>query len=265
LSQLKFVFEFQDRAQRVFTRENHLLASLEEKEARRLQRVWAQAWACRLWTPVPMLPTRIPAWRSADRSSRQDLQNTYQLAALAFDIGVPRIRLAHLRSFREFELAAKESARFFDLRIGPPWWSQDRDYLEMAYTAAMEQEKEDPEILAEVACYLGDDISPMPSWMAQSWLDNEHARSADIMSQAWHHYYKDGVLRPDKDADEAKATLLLNWQVMEQPRLSLWVDEEDDTYTYEGTFPHRNELRRLIRLLGSQPRGRPQRRALCLS
>jgi hypothetical protein len=239
------VFQFQDQA----------LASLDVKAAKKVLEVFDQAWATRLWTQVPMIPWKPePGWKqNKDKAYRRELQNTFQLNALSVDMGIEREELAKVPSFRAFVTRAKEAVRLFDLRVGPPWWIRDREFLESAYIASQEQEHPEPELADHLWSYWGDDAMTTPYWVAQNFFDHEHASSADIMGQvvSAKSYSK-------WDNELYRQTLLLNWQVTMQPLLAYAPDSELG-HPWEDTFPHQFELKRLIRLLNLTPRTRPER------
>ena len=250
------------KRQMVFQHESALLASLDRAHAERLMQVYDSTVIYRLWSQIHMLPTRPETgWRGATSTSdRQALQNTYQTAAFAYDIGYHRHDLAHLaRDFKHFGLLAREAVRLFDLRIGPPWWVRNADYLEMVYTAVMaQQEPADKETVSCVQGYLGD-CPGIPQWEAESFLDWVHSTEADCIGMSRLHYYDDRVLKPEFDPLEAELSLLLNWQVTYQPRFTIDFRDRQDSYVSRSSYPHRAEERRLIRVLNTQPRGRPQR------
>jgi len=256
--------------QRVFQFENDLLASLDAAEAERIKRVWDQAYYYPFGNAMPMMPTHPETgWRGVkDSAGRASLQTTYQMNSMAVDMGVDRSALASFPSFEQFRGAAQEGYRLFDLRVGPPWWSQDREYLEMAYTCAMAQEEPDRETSWCVEDYLGEGAENTPMWQAQTMLDHEYAHSSNIVQCARWAVYGHGekpVLQPGWTEEDARATVLLNWQITEQPRVALGIDlPEDVDHLRIGTFPHRHELRRLVRSLNARPRGRPQRSVPCL-
>lgn len=240
--------------QQVFEFQSDALASLERKQAEQTLSVFDQAWANRLWQQVPMLPTRPESgWRHVEISERRDLQNTFQLNALAIDMGVERHDLAIVSNFGHFKRRAKAGVRLFDVRIGPPWWISDREFLEAAYVASQEQELPDQELSDTLECYWGD-CAKVPYWVAQCAMDNIHAGEADIMGQV-----RSSRSHEKWDNAAYRAHLLLNWQVEVQPLLAY----EPDYECYAGkraiTFPHQAELKKLIRLLNLKPRGRPQR------
>jgi len=253
--------------QRVFQWENRLLASLEVAEAERIKRVWQQAYYHPFGSKMPMLPTRPPqGWRQTPPEERAHMQTTYQTNAMAVDMDVPRWQLAMFPNFRQFEVAAREAVRHFDLRIGPPWWNTDRDFLEMVYTTAKHQEEPDPETSMCVEGYWGEGAADTPYWQAQTFLDHEYAGSSNLVNMARYSIYgcdhENPVLQPGWTEEDAKATLLLNWQVIEQPRVALELPDCDE-HLRIGTFPHRHELRRIVRSLSAKPRGRPQRSVPC--
>lgn len=238
------VFQFQDKA----------LAALDSQTAKSIVKVFDQAYAMRLWSTVPMLPGRPPAgWRSEkDRLSRRELQNTYQLNALCIDMSIDRHDLAKVPSFRAFERRARAAVRFFDLRIGPPWWINNKEFLESAYISAQEQEVPDTDMNDDLECYWGE-CADVPYWVAQSFFDNLHATESDVMSQVIWARRSHGWTNA-----EYRANMLLNWQVTFQPLLA-YAPDTDLPYAWANTFPHQFELRRLIRLLDTKPRGRPER------
>lgn len=262
--------------QRVFWFENDALGSVEVRVAEAVKAIWGMGMANRLGMDLPMLPTpAIPGWRSAPHEDRAHLQNTFQTSAIAMDLGISRYNLALFRSFRHFQLAAREAVRYFDIRVGPPWWVLDREYLEMAYTAVMHQEETDDEINACVESYWGEVPDGTPYWVAQCYMDWVHAGHASIIDMARYHVWErgqiGGKLLRGYTLEEAKALLLINWQVTHQPRIAIedWSDTEWEspkarTLMRENTFTHRHALRRLIRALNAKPRGRPQR-TLCHS
>jgi len=256
--------------QRVFRYENRLLASLEVSEATRIKRVWDQAYYHPFGSNMPMLPERVDAnWRSTPPTKCADLLTTYQTNAVAMDMGIDRVDLAAFPNFRQFRYAARDGTRFFDQRVGPPWWSTDREFLEVAYTAAMHQEEPDEFLNESLSCYWGE-CADTPMWAAQSFFDAEHASSSNIVGGATMHCYgldsSKPVLRAGWTQEAAKATILLNWQITEQPRLSLGeceLEKEEAETLHQNTFPHRHELKRIVRALNAKPRGRPQRSLVC--
>lgn len=236
--QYQEVFQFQDKA----------LSSIDQAAARRMVKVFDQAWATRLWSQVPMLPTRPQGgWRQEPKEARRDLQNTFQLNALAMDMGILRSELAMVGSFRQFIRRAREAVRLFDMRVGPPWWIGDRAFLEVAYVASQEQEKPDRELNESLWCHWGDDAEDTPYWVAENFFDHLHACEADILGQCRWARKSHGWTK-----DEYKANLLLNWQVLMQPHLAICPDDEEFSSRRPDTFPHQHELRRLIRLLNKE-------------
>lgn len=250
------------KRQMVFQHESALLASLDRAHAKRLMKVYDSTVIYRLWSQIHMLPTRPESgWRTATSTiARQALQNTYQTAAFAYDIGCQRSELAHLaRNFKHFGILAREATRLFDLRIGPPWWVRNSSYLEMVYTAIMaQQEPADEETVSCVEGYLGD-CSDLPQWEAESYLDWVHSTEADTIGMCRLHYYNDRKVKPEFDPLEAELSLLLNWQITYQPRFTIDLRDCQGSYVARTSYPHRAEERRLIRALNTQPRGRPQR------
>jgi hypothetical protein len=265
--------------QQIFHLQAAVLSSLDRAAAERSQQVFEQAWANRLWMTIPMLPTRpATAWRNASSlKDRQELQNTYQTAAFAFDLGIPRCLLApQLRNFTQFTMLAREAVRHFDLRIGPPWWvhGRNRAFLESMYTAIMAQEELASQDEMEcVGAYLGE-VDDLTMWQADSFMDYVHGEQSDIIRQCEIHYYEQprwlpeeqryefperSRLKLNRDPLEAQISMLLNWQVLFQPRFAFDGTDQPGSYRAKTAFPHRAEERRLMRLLSLQPRGRPQR------
>jgi len=264
--------------QKIFQLEPIVLSSIDRVQAQRAQNVFDQAMFSRLYTLTPMLPSRPPqGWRSAKGlDERRDIQNTYQTAALAFDMGIPRCDIAGMaRNFDHFQIIAREAVRLFDIRIGPPWWINDREFLEAAYTAIMAQEEPaDKETMEHLSCYVGDDGPPWPQWQAESFFDHSNACEGDIVHCCWMNYYQQppwieaeqryawprrSRLKAGVSRIEAEASMLLNWQVMHQPDFTLNYQDEQDSYRARTSYPHRAEERRLMRILNTLPRGRPQR------
>lgn len=254
--------------QQIFLLQANVLSCLQRPDVERWRKVFDQAYVNRAFCSesAPMLPTRPDRGWKQDRTTeaRQALLNTYQTAAFAYDIGVPRCRLAlDFNGFRQFMLYAREAVRLFDIRIGPPWWIRDRDFLEMVYTAVMAQEEQCTDWLADsLSCYWGmEGVRDTPQWMAESFFDTEHSNSANIIEQCrWHYYEADGkTVKPGKDPMEAKLSMLLNWQVIWQPHFALQGTDIQGSYRARTAFPHRAEERRLIGLLNAMPRGRPQK------
>lgn len=259
--------------QQIFHLQSKVLSSLDRRDAERALRVFDQAWVYRLWSLIPMLPTMPEqGWRRIkELNRRQQIQNTYQTAAFAFDIGVPRVDLARrFTTFQQFRSCSLEATRLFDPRIGPPWWISNREFLQAMYVAV--QTQEEPADEWTMSC-LDWEEGPVPQWEAESTLDHDHANQADIIGQCESHYYETArrdeegnvlveerrKLRSGKDKVEAELSMLLNWQAMWQPYFTVTNRDQPESYRSTSAYPHRAEMRRLLRILNTKPRGRPQR------